>query len=102
MMSSDMPLKLYTTSLLTNLFVFEDVYLGMLIEKLGAAILSLKQNYCWSTSHCYYGLNRRIKEVYFFFLNGTTPKRMLAGWQEITEKMMEVFSGKIQPEPKFL
>jgi len=97
-----MPQKLYTESLYNKLFVFEDVYIGMLMEKLGSKIISLKENYCYNSPYCYYGLNRKVEEVFFFFLNGLTPERMIAGWGEITEKMIEVFSGKIRPKHKFL
>jgi hypothetical protein len=43
-----------------------------------------------------------IQRTYFFFLNSLSPMKMLNGWLEITEKMMDVFSGKVQQEPKFL
>ncbi len=102
MISPDMPQKLFTVSLFTKLFLFEDVYIGFLMKKLSGTIVSLRDNYCWSESRCYYGLHRAIEKMYFFFLNGLTSERILAGWLEVTEKMMEVIAGNIRPEPKFL
>ncbi len=84
-----MPQKLYTESLYNKLFVFEDVYIGMLMEKLGSKIISLKKYYCQTRSSCYYALNRKIEKVFVFFLHGNTPERMIAVWRKITEKMKQ-------------
>ncbi len=97
-----MPQKLYNESLYNKLISLEDVYIGMLMEKLGSKIISLKKYYCKTKSSCYYYLNRKIEKVFVYFLHGLTPKRMIAGWGKITEKMMEVFSGKIRPKHQFL
>lgn len=102
LLSADLPDYLFKAYHYTPLFLFEDVYVGMLAQKLRTTIISIRNNYCWSNAHCFYALHRHIERTYFFFLNSLTPLQMLNGWLEITEKMMDVISGKQQPEPKFL
>lgn len=102
LLSPDLPGYLFKAFHYTKMFVFEDVYVGMLAQKLQTTIISIRNNYCWSKERCFYALHRHIEKTYFFFMNSLTPLQMLNGWLEITEKMMDVISGKQQPEPKFL
>jgi hypothetical protein len=104
LLTTDLPGKLFKTYHYTKLFPFEDVYIGMLSKKLRTNIISLREikSYCYNDATCFYALHRNIQRTYFFFLNSLSPMKMLNGWLEITEKMMDVFSGKVQQEPKFL
>lgn len=102
LLTPDLPVNLYINSLYKKLFVFEDVYVGMLAKNLKTNIISLKENYCWSQAHCFYALHRHVERTYFFFLNGSNAQTILNGWLEITEKMMDVIAGNPRPVPKFL
>jgi len=98
-----LPGELYKTYHYTKLFLFEDVYVAMLSQKLHTNIVSLRprKSYCASDATCFYALHRNIKKTYFF-MNSFSPAKMLNGWLEIQEKMMDVLSGKVEQEPKFL
>lgn len=102
LISPDLPYKLYKESLLTDLFVFEDVYMGILVKKLKAKIVDLKKNYCFDEPQCFYGLNRKIGQTYYFFLNGLSPQMMINGWYEITDKMNYYMTGMKKPKIRFL
>lgn len=94
LLSSDLPGMIYETSLYTKPFLTESIYIGILAEKLKTNIVSLKSKYCWTKESCFYALNRNIKQIYFFILNGMTSETILNGWLEITEKMFDVMMGK--------
>ena len=73
----------------------------MLSKKLRTNIVSLRprKSYCASDATCFYALHRNIKKTYFF-MNSFSPAKMINGWLEIEEKMMDALSGQVKKELK--
>lgn len=89
--SPDLAEKFYKTSLNTKQFIFEDVYVGMLANKLKTKFISLRDNFCWSEARCVYVLERqKIESNYIFFVNGMKPETMMNGWLEINDKLKDL------------
>ncbi len=79
-----MPQKLFTASLFTKLFPFEDVYIGFLMKKISGKIISLEKYFCFE---CYKPLTNEIEKTFFWIINFLTYERFVVGLAKIKEKM---------------
>jgi hypothetical protein len=82
-----MPQKLFMASLFTQLFPFEDVYIGFLVKKLSGKIVSLKKYFCFK---CYKPLTNEIKNTFFWISKFVNYEHYVVAMSKIAEKMKEI------------
>ncbi len=89
-MSPDMPHKLFTASLFTQIFPFEDVYNGFLMKKLSSKIVSLEKHFCLN---CNKPLTNEIENTFFwirFFGKFVNYEHYVVAMSKIAEKMKKI------------
>ncbi len=86
-MSPDMPQKLFTASLFTQIFPLEDVYNGFLMKKLSSKIVSLEKHFCLN---CYKPLTNEIENTFFWIRKFVNYEHYVVAMSKIAEKMKEI------------